>query len=379
MDKNKFNNKKNIKTYSIYKSSKRRNKRFFRFSKMLFLFLGVALVSYFVSLIVYSFVNRKHCESVVIDDSYGEPKIENKNLNKNQDRQQGLKILDENIKAVEAPKNIIFNKIMFKSFLKNIKKNNHNAVIVTLKDEAGNILYNTNVSLAEKWKTVNKQGVVDVEGVMEAIKEEGLIPIAKINVFKDQKAPSPERENTFVFEDDEYIPYKFKDKETGSYLKYLDPESTATKKYIFDIIKEIKSCGFSYILLQNVSYPDCEFSEKMKGSDTINRNIALKKFFRELKELKARFIVGYDWDVLKNSEGNLGFGGDIKKFNIDINMPIIYRYEDFKEYKEEILNLAKNKRGVVVIPKLEFKRNLNRVFMELKEENLNSYVILQSS
>lgn len=379
MDKNKFNNKKNIKTYSIYKSSKRRNKRFFRFSKMLFLFLGVALVSYFVSLIVYSFVNRKHCESVVIDDSYDESKIENKNLNKNQDRQQGLKILDENIKAVEAPKNIIFNKIMFKSFLKNIKKNNHNAVIVTLKDEAGNILYNTNVSLAEKWKTVNKQGVADIEGVIKAIKEEGLIPIAKINVFKDQKATSPERENTFVFEDDEYIPYKFKDKETGSYLKYLDPESIATKKYIFDIIKEIKSCGFSYILLQNVSYPDCEFSEKMKGSDTINRNMALKKFFRELKELKARFIVGYDWDVLKNSEGNLSFGGDIKKFNIDINMPIIYRYEDFKEYKEEILNLAKNKRGVVVIPKLEFKRNLNRVFMELKEENLNSYVILQSS
>lgn len=379
MNKKKFQDKKNIKTYSIYKSSKRRNKRFFKFSKMLFLFLGVALVSYFVSLIVYSFINRKHCESVVIDDSYDEAKIKDKNLNKKQNQQQGLKILNENIKAVEAPKNIIFNKIMFKSFLKNVKRNNHNAVIVTLKDEMGNILYNTNVSLAEKWKTFNRQGSADIEEVMEVIKEEGLIPIAKINVFKDQKAPSPERENTFVFEDDEYIPYKFKDKETGSYLKYLDPESDVTKKYIFDIIKEIKSCGFSYILLQNVSYPDCEFSEKMKGCDTINRNKALRKFFKELKELKARFIVGYDWDVLKNGEDNLSFGGDIRKLNIDINMPIIYRYEDFEEYKEEIVRLAKSKRGIAVIPKLEFKRNLNRVFMDLKEENLNSYVILQSS
>lgn len=379
MNKKKFQDKKNIKTYSIYKSSKRRNKRFFKFSKMLFLFLGVALVSYFVSLIVYSFINRKHCESVVIDDSYDEAKIKDKNLNKKQNQQQGLKILNENIKAVEAPKNIIFNKIMFKSFLKDVKRNNHNAVIVTLKDEMGNILYNTNVSLAEKWKTFNRQGSADIEEVMEAIKEEGLIPVAKINVFKDQKAPSPERENTFVFEDDEYIPYKFKDKETGSYLKYLDPESDVTKKYIFDIIKEIKSCGFSYILLQNVSYPDCEFSEKMKGCDTINRNKALRKFFKELKELKARFIVGYDWDVLKNGEDNLSFGGDIRKLNIDINMPIIYRYEDFEEYKEEIIRLAKSKRGVAVIPKLEFKRNLNRVFMDLKEENLNSYVILQSS
>ena len=379
MNKKKFQDKKNIKTYSIYKSSKRRNKRFFKFSKMLFLFLGVALVSYFVSLIVYSFINRKHCESVVIDDSYDEAKIKDKNLNKKQNQQQGLKILNENIKAVEAPKNIIFNKIMFKSFLKNVKRNNHNAVIVTLKDEMGNILYNTNVSLAEKWKTVNRQGSADIEEVMDAIKEEGLIPIAKINVFKDQKAPSPERENTFVFEDNEYIPYKFKDKETGNYLKYLDPESDVTKKYIFDIIKEIKSCGFSYILLQNVSYPDCEFSEKMKGCDTINRNKALRKFFKELKEIKARFIVGYDWDVLKNGEDNLSFGGDIRKLNIDINMPIIYRYEDFEEYKEEIIRLAKSKRGVAVIPKLEFKRNLNRVFMDLKEENLNSYVILQSS
>lgn len=379
MNKKKFQDKKNIKTYSIYKSSKRRNKRFFKFSKMLFLFLGVALVSYFVSLIVYSFINRKHCESVVIDDSYDESNIKDKNLNKRQNQQQGLKILNENIKAVEAPKNIIFNKIMFKSFLKDVKRNNHNAVIVTLKDEMGNILYNTNVSLAEKWKTFNRQGSADIEEVMEAIKEEGLIPVAKINVFKDQKAPSPERENTFVFEDDEYIPYKFKDKETGSYLKYLDPESDVTKKYIFDIVKEIKSCGFSYILLQNVSYPDCEFSEKMKGCDTINRNKALRKFFKELKELKARFIVGYDWDVLKNGEDNLSFGGDIRKLNIDINMPIIYRYEDFEEYKEEIIRLAKSKRGVAVIPKLEFKRNLNRVFMDLKEENLNSYVILQSS
>ena len=117
----------------------------------------------------------------------------------------------------------------------------------------------------------------------------------------------------------------------------------------------------------------------MKGCDTINRNKALRKFFKELKELKARFIVGYDWDVLKNGEDNLSFGGDIRKLNIDINMPIIYRYEDFEEYKEEIVRLAKSKRGIAVIPKLEFKRNLNRVFMDLKEENLNSYVILQSS
>ncbi len=375
----KFRDKKNIKTYSIYKNSKRKNKRFFKFSKMLLLFLSVATVSYFVSLIVYSFVNRKHCGSVVIDDSYDEDKIKDKNLNEKQNKQQGLKILNENIKAIEAPKNIIFNKIMFKSFLKNVKKSNNNAVVVTLKDEAGNILYNTNVALAQRWKTVNTQGVADIEEVMEAIKEEGLIPIAKINVFKDQKACSPERENTFVFEDDEYIAYKFKDKETGNYLKYLDPESDVTKKYIFDIIKEIKSFGFSYILLQNVSYPDCEFSEKMKGSETINRNSVLKEFFKELKELKARFIVGYDWNVLKDSEDNLSFGGDIRKFNIDINMPIIYRYEDFKEYKEEILKLAKTKRGVAIIPKLEFNRNLSRAFIDLKEENINSYVILQSS
>ncbi len=91
---------------------------------MLLLFLSVATVSYFV--------NRKYCEFVVIDDSYDEDKIKDKNLNRKQNKQQELKILNENIKDVEALKNIIFNKIIFKSFLKNVKKSNNNAVIVTL-------------------------------------------------------------------------------------------------------------------------------------------------------------------------------------------------------------------------------------------------------
>ena len=378
MDRKNFKDKKNIKTYSIYKNSKIKSKKSFRFFKMVLLFLVIAAISYLSSMFVYSFINRKHCESVVIDESYKED-VKNNSNNKQQIREHSPKILNEYIKAVEAPKKLMFNGNVFRNFLKGVKRNNHNAVVVTLKDEAGNILYDTDVSLANKWKVVSKEGVVDLKKVFEIIEEEGLIPIAKINVFKDQRAPSPERENTFVFEDYEDAIYKFKDKETGNYLKYLDPESENTKKYIFDIIKEIKSCGFSYILLQNVSYPDCEFSKNMKGSDSIKRSVVLKRFFRELKKLKAHFIVGYDWDVLKNPKEDLRFLCDVKDLGIDINMPIVYRYENFEEFNEEILKLSKSKKGIVVIPKIEFKRNLNKVLGKLKEEKIESYVILQSS
>ena len=375
-----FNDSKNLKSYSkIYKKSKRKKKGKFRNAKIFFLvFFLVAAFAYLLCVITYSFLNREHVENFELPKSYEE------NIAKNAEEKESkekLKMQDSfNVSAVEAPEKLIFNEDKFISFLKRVKSVGSNAVVVVLKDEIGNLLYESDVYEAKAWKTVAKD-TVDVKNILKLIKEEGLIPIAKISGFYDEKAPSAYRDNSFVYEKDEDVMFKFKDYETKKQKPFLNPASKAAKRYILRLVEEITDFGFDYIIINNLAFPPVEPNVKIKSYDEIEKDVVIKNFIENLKKVNKKTIVEYDFEVLKNyeeedegSNAKILFGGNIVDFGAKIQMPVIKNLKEFKYFKDY---LSKQKdENVKFIPKLKFKSNVKESKEYLRKEGINFSVEL---
>ena len=373
-----FNDRKNLKSYSkIYRNSK--NKRMFRFRNVRFffiLFFLVAAFAYLLCVIVYSFLNREHVEHVDVPKSCGENSVKNEIENENKEK---LKMLNSfNINAVEIPEKLIFNESKFIQFLKKVKNSGSNAVVVVLKDEIGNILYESDVYEAKEWKTVSKDAV-DAKNIVKLIKEEGLIPIAKISAFYDEKAPAAYRDNSFVYKKDEDVMFKFKDYETKKQKPFLNPATKLARRYVLKVVEEITDFGFNYVVVSNLAFPPFKPSVKLKGYYETEKDVVIKNFIENLKNVNNKIIVEYDFELLNNyeedySDANILFGGNIVDFGAKIQMPVIKNFKEFKNFKEYVLE--QKYENVKFIPKLKFKNNIEEVKEYLKKEGINFSVEL---
>ena len=358
------------------KFNRKRNKKIMLL-KLSGLFLIVSLISYVTCLFIQSYKNRQHVKRVEIPENYGEEQKENVDDFKNNNKKQ--KSLDVN--AVELPKNIIFREKQFKNFLKKAKEDGKNAVIVNLKDETGNVLYDSEVKEANLWKTVVKDAV-DAKEIVKLIKQEGLKPIAKINVFKDSKAPNPTRDNTFVYEDYEEMMCKFEDFKTKRKQVYLNPFKKATRSYIFKIVEELVSYGFSYIYLENFNFPSCEDYSIVKDFNEEKKHVYLKAIVEKLNKIcNNKLILGYDYSFLKDyyededpSSLKEFFGFNVLNFPVNLHSVIIHDVEEFNSFKKLGLKLQKEKK-IKFIPKLELNKKPEPYLKEL-EEDFNSNIVL---
>lgn len=361
---NKIVRRKKFKMYSNF--NRKRNKKIIIF-KCIISFLIISLISYVFCLLIQSYKNRKHVKNVEIPENYGEEQKKDVNEFKNSKEkpQEGLVL-----KAVEFPKNIIFKEKQFKNFLERAKKDGKNAVIINLKDEAGNVLYDSEVKDVNLWKTVVKDAV-DAKEIVKLIKKEGLKPIAKINVFKDSKAPSPFRDNTFVFEDDEDVIFKFEDFKTKKKQTYLNPFKKAARRYIFKIVEELKSLGFSYIYLENFSFPICEDFSNVKDFDEEKKGVYLKAIVEKLNKIcDNKLILGYDCSYLKEF-----FNSNASNSSVNLHSVIIHNVEELKSFRKLGLKLQKEK-NVNLIPKLELNVKKKDDFLNELEEEFNSNIVL---
>lgn len=370
---NKIIRRKNFKMYS--KFNRKRNKKIMLF-KFSGLFLIISLISYVTCLFIQSYKNRQHVKRVEIPENYGEEQKENVDDFKNNKVQN---ILD--VKGVELPKNIIFKEKQFKNFLKKAKEDGKNAVIVNLKDEMGNVLYDSEVKEANLWKTAVKNAV-DVKEIVKLIKEEGLKPIAKINVFKDSKAPNPARDNTFVYEDYEETMCKFEDFKTKRKQVYLNPFKKAARSYIFKIVEELISSGFSYIYLENFNFPSCEDFSIVKDFDEEKKHVYLKAIVEKLNKIcNNKLILGYDYSFLKDyyededpSTLKEFFGFNVLSSPVNLHSVIIHDVEELNSFKKLGLKLQKEKK-INFIPKLELNKKSAYYLKEI-EEDFNSNIVL---
>ena len=129
--------------------------------------------------------------------------------------------------------------------------------VVTLKDAAGAVYYASQVPAA----AASPAGVtVDPAKVASILKDEGLIPVAKLAAFRDPAGARVDHAMAIRYKNQEYLWLDNKASAGGN--PWLNPYAAEAVQYIGDLIDELHTAGFDQIVLENVQFPSSTSSKQ---------------------------------------------------------------------------------------------------------------------
>jgi len=188
-------------------------------------------------------------------------------------------------------------------YLENLKNLGYNSVVLELKDESGNIYYNSANELAISTQAVNTAAVTNISDIVNSIKTAGLTPVANINAFKDTIAT---KNNDAKIKYSKQEGWSWFDAANGK--PWLNPYSETAQNYIISLALELVDLGFSDIMVSSVMFPNVtSFVSADFGplEATVSHGDILSQFTAKLKtalnEKNARFILEYDGAQAKNN------------------------------------------------------------------------------
>lgn len=158
--------------------------------------------------------------------------------------------------AITAPSSALSNTTSLAAFAAKSKSEGYSAVIVVLKDKNGVIRYESDLE-ALKDRSELIQGTLRAGEIAKTLADNGLTAVAAISVLQDDAGCKEFPDMSFKINDGSdmsWLDYYT----TGSALRWANPESKATVSYNEAIIAELKSAGFSEILLTGLIFPDLQ-------------------------------------------------------------------------------------------------------------------------
>lgn len=301
-----------VKRYSkIYRGYGQKRSWLFHVSICVGLFVIIALVVYLIATGVNSYLNREKFVDIEISQASDLDSSPKEDVSDNIVKQE------ETIVASEIPSNKLTDNKYLTRFIETAKNDKKNAIIIPLKNENGSLLYSSNVAEAKTWGTISKS-TVNANKIAAEIEKAGLIPIARVSVFYDQVASHAKRNNTYSYTSKKNTTYLFKNSVTGKLEKWLNPYQSVARKYICDIVKEISDMGYKHVLLDNVSFPNVDFSNEVRINDEgKSKSDILKQFFKELDSTGVSYILSYSWDILgKEKLADTLYGGNVFEYGV---------------------------------------------------------------
>ena len=265
----------------------------------------------------YSSVVEENEESDSSLESSGKESVSNSeesseseegSADKDEKESQGSK----NTGGVFLPNAILNNSAQLESFLKDLKEKGFTSVVIEAKNAMGEVLF-----LTENETAINSLAIVanafDAKKVAKAIKDAGLVPVAKIHGFRDGIASTANNDLAVRYYNTTYI-WLDNSADLGG-RGWLNPYSTEACDYIAGLASELAGAGFEEIIVDSVHYPLGVGREKMGfGNASKDKFSALsdsmKKIESAVKEKggKASFVLNpYDYE----NDSNMLYGGDI--------------------------------------------------------------------
>jgi len=208
-------------------------------------------------------------------------------------------------------------------YIKMTKNTGINAFVIDMKDDFGNIYFQTQDKTAVEIKAQKKP--VNITQILTKLKENNIYSIARIVVFKDQKLW-----NAYDGK------YSIKNKNTGKSWKgaeseyWVDPYSEFVHNYNISLAKDLEKLGFNEIQFDYIRFPSdgpthlCNFSFK-KDEETYKSEILIDFLIRAKDNLKIPVsvdIYGFNsWYYFGN-----WIGQDMEELShvVDAICPMVY-------------------------------------------------------
>ena len=177
--------------------------------------------------------------------------------------------------------------------------------VVTLKDDTGRILYPSQLPAAAG---SIEGAALDPALIASVLKENGLVPVAKMAAFRDPAAARANRGMAIGYTGQEYLWLDNKASAGGN--PWLNPYSAEVVQFIGDLIGEVQGMGFDHVLLENVQFPSAQNNKQDFGSTNgLGRSAQLAA---DIAAWDARFEgsvtlwYGYSLSQVQSSSTTLG-------------------------------------------------------------------------
>ncbi len=198
---------------------------------------------------------------------------------------------------------------------------NINAVVVDIKNEYGNLVYNSNLPKAKKYGAYKHMQVKDIDLFMRILKRKHTYLIARIVVFKDELQASNNLD--FAVKKDGK-PWRNHDN-----LAWVDPFDKRAWKYTLDIAVDAAKKGFDEINFDYIRFPAKEGIKLQKENTLQNRKKTIAAFLEYAKKRLRPYGVFISVDTFGNicwakTDCNIGQTVEVFAKHVDYLCPMVY-------------------------------------------------------
>ncbi len=240
----------------------------------------------------------------------------------------------------------------FYHLLNMIKTTELNAMVIDVKDDSGNITYETRNQMARAVGANQVIKIKDIDNRMSELKKHNVYTIARIVAFKDSKAAS--RRPDLAIKTETGVVWR-----DYSNTAWLNPYNRDAWEYVLSIAEEAVEKGFDEIQFDYVRFPTDgnrkiidygEAGEKESMAEAIS---AFLKYATQRLSSKGAFVSADIFGQVTTDAGDMGLGQNLEALAVstDTLSPMVYpshyypgvygvEYPDLEPYKIVYISMS---------------------------------------
>ena len=232
------------------------------------------------------------------------------------------------VRAVHVAAGVAGDRVEWDAMVKLVQETELNGVMLDIKDETGQVFYDSQVELAREVRAVNPQ--YDLGGLADQLERQGIYLIGRIVAFQDPTA-SLKKPAMAVWDSQRGQPYR------QGYQYFLDPTDPQARAYALDLAVEACGLGVDEIQFDYIRFPDSRRPSAIFDGpiDSESRVATINSFLEEARALLwpmgcavAADIFGFLTTV--PDDGGIGQQWERITGVVDVVSPMLYpsHYDD---------------------------------------------------
>lgn len=159
----------------------------------------------------------------------------------------------ESMAAITVPHATLQDAAALDAYLKEMKQQGVNTVVLELKNEDGHLLYQSSLEQATQFNAVSADAV-DLKAVLRTVDSNDMRCIAQLSAFKDRVAPTADKTMGYLYAGTTGAWWDNSQENGGK--PWLNPYRAASVDYLLAIQEELGNLGVDYVMWTKVSYPE---------------------------------------------------------------------------------------------------------------------------
>ncbi len=184
----------------------------------------------------------------------------------------------ESVKGIYIPPAIASDPMALSEALSSAKSSGFNTVVVDIKNEEGQILFDLDVSNYSFSEFLKGDVLVNTDTFLSIVREKGMRAVGRIHAFKDNIAPRKDHTMSVKTANNvTWLDYEYK--------TFMNPYEESARSYLKDLAQKTAAAGFDEVLFDSLNFVSSGKISLIKYSDDspTKRSDLLRDFVNEVR------------------------------------------------------------------------------------------------